>query len=84
MSIKYEYDICDSNKNIFSSGSIGLNATVNHTPDASLGDDAIEEDSRAMPRGRLNSTSRNDQAPVFLPNGSNDRCDRRNCNSDCE
>ena len=69
---------------MFRTGSIGLNATVNHTPDAILGDDGVEEDSAIMPRARLNSTSRNEVAPVFRPNGDREQCDRSHCNAECE
>ena len=70
---------------IIRSGSIGLNATVNHSGNANFACDMDPDDghdeTRLSNRIRLNSTSRADSVPVFRPAAD---CDRSNCTSDCD
>ena len=74
-SIKSDIDL-----KYFSSGSIGLNATVNHS--SGSGDRVMEqlEIAQFEPRARLNSTSQGDQIPEFQPNGE---CDQSQCTPEC-
>ena len=68
----------------FSSGSLGLNATVNHSAGSGVAaeqmaiSDQIEEQRGS--RGRLNSTSQGENVPEFQPS---DGCDRSNCTDEC-
>ena len=68
---------------ILRTGSIGLNATVNHSSGTSYDepDDDNYEGPQPGNRSRLNSTSRAESPPVFRPGGN---CDRTHCNTDCE
>ena len=67
----------------FRSGSIGLNATVNHSSGGGYEEPEMDNSDNAPNghRARLNSTSQAEDLPVFRPGSL---CDRSQCTAECD